>query len=301
MKKVAIIGAGFAGLALTYHLLKTKKCTVTLFDKKGVGGGASGVALGLVHPYPGEQCRRSKMADEGIAATRQLLDVAAKRLGREVANFEGVIRVAFDEEAIENLCKYDDVERLDDKRFFIKSGITVFTSLYLEGLWLACKDLGAQLVIEKIEKLEGFDLVIIAAGAGSKELCPSLNLKLVKGQVLGCKGFSPEKSIVGKGYIAKGEEQNYFQIGSTYERNDLSEESNVSAAIKELKPKYANLSLLPFPEVVDCKAAFRVTHTQGYFPLMKQLDENTWAVTAFGSRGLLYHALVAQNFLQYNQ
>ncbi len=299
MKKAAVIGAGFAGLALTYHLLK-EGFKVTLIDKKGVGGGASGIALGLVHPYPGEQCRRSLKADEGIAAAKQLLWVAEEKLGRPVANYEGVIRIAFDEEAVQNLSKYPDVERLNDKHFLIKSGITVFTQSYLEGLWLACKDGGAQLLIQNIEEIpQDYDLVVIAAGAGCLPLCPSLRLKRVKGQVLVCKGVPPEKSIVGKGYIARGECKETFHFGATYERVWFfkDEEPDLKTALKELKPKFEKLSTQPFPEILDCKAAFRVTHPHGYFPLIKQLNEKTWAVTAFGSRGLLYHALAAQEFL----
>ena len=42
MKKIAIVGAGFAGLAAAYFL--SQKNHVTLFDKKGIGAGASGIA-----------------------------------------------------------------------------------------------------------------------------------------------------------------------------------------------------------------------------------------------------------------
>lgn len=49
---IAIIGAGFSGLALAYFLLQSS-AHVTLFDAVGIGGGASGIATGLLHPYPG--------------------------------------------------------------------------------------------------------------------------------------------------------------------------------------------------------------------------------------------------------
>ncbi len=300
MKKVAIIGAGFVGLALAYQLLKTGQFDVTLFDKKGVGGGASGIAIGLMHPYPGEQSRKSKMAEEGMQATLRLLKVAEERLGAPTFNADGLIRVAFDEEAAQNLSSYSDVELLGAGRFFIKSGVSVFSKRYLEGLYLACQDLGVKLLIEDIQELpQGFDLVLIAAGAGSLALSKELPLKKVKGQALVCKGKLPGKNIVGKGYVAKGEKEGEFFLGATYERGPLLDETpDVEAALKDLKGKFAQL--LPgeaFPEVLECTAAFRVTHPKDYFPLMEKMDDKTWAITAFGSRGLLYHALFAELFI----
>ena len=57
-KRYAVVGSGFAGLAVCYNLLRnalssTKACpiVVDLFDAHGkAGGGASSVAAGLLHP-----------------------------------------------------------------------------------------------------------------------------------------------------------------------------------------------------------------------------------------------------------
>ncbi|HRD55095.1 MAG TPA: FAD-dependent oxidoreductase, partial [Parachlamydiaceae bacterium] len=49
--KIAIIGAGFAGLATAWHLLQHQDkipLEVTIFDSSGFGGGASGIAAGLL-------------------------------------------------------------------------------------------------------------------------------------------------------------------------------------------------------------------------------------------------------------
>ena len=57
--KVAIVGAGFSGLACAWHLLhmQTEPPQVTLFDRKGIGGGASEITAGLIHPLPEQtQC-----------------------------------------------------------------------------------------------------------------------------------------------------------------------------------------------------------------------------------------------------
>ena len=41
--KIAVIGAGLSGLSLACQLIDSGQCAVTLFDCKGIGGGASGI------------------------------------------------------------------------------------------------------------------------------------------------------------------------------------------------------------------------------------------------------------------
>lgn len=66
--RCAVLGAGFAGLSVTWHLLqnspKEMNLQVDVIDEVGIGGGASGVSGGLLHPYSpkvkllwrGEEC-----------------------------------------------------------------------------------------------------------------------------------------------------------------------------------------------------------------------------------------------------
>ncbi|VAI83448.1 unnamed protein product [Triticum turgidum subsp. durum] len=53
--RYAVLGAGFAGLSVAWHLLKQSpkysRVSVDVYDENGVGGGASGVSGGLLHPY----------------------------------------------------------------------------------------------------------------------------------------------------------------------------------------------------------------------------------------------------------
>ena len=97
---IAIVGAGFAGVATAWHvvhLLATdgdgdaaptasavdpavpavprRPVRLRLFDEKGIAGGASGVAAGLLHPYT----PRGKIiwrGVESVAATLRLVDAA---------------------------------------------------------------------------------------------------------------------------------------------------------------------------------------------------------------------------------
>ncbi|KAK1395927.1 DAO domain-containing protein [Heracleum sosnowskyi] len=53
--RYAVLGAGFAGLSVTWHLLqhspKENHVCIDIYDDVGIGGGASGVSGGLLHPY----------------------------------------------------------------------------------------------------------------------------------------------------------------------------------------------------------------------------------------------------------
>ncbi|KAJ3695533.1 hypothetical protein LUZ60_000910 [Juncus effusus] len=53
--RYAVLGAGFAGLSVAWHILnncaKGSHVCVDIYDENGIGGGASGVAGGLLHPY----------------------------------------------------------------------------------------------------------------------------------------------------------------------------------------------------------------------------------------------------------
>ncbi|HEX4839403.1 MAG TPA: FAD-dependent oxidoreductase [Rhabdochlamydiaceae bacterium] len=279
--KVAIIGAGFAGLASAYYLSEplSEHWNVTLFDQKGIGGGASGISSGLLHPYPGEQGRHSWHADEALAAARELLQVAESALGMPVARFGGILRKG------PCLNPGDDVERLADGSYFIKSGITVFSELYLAGLWKACEQRGVKHVLQHItqlQELEYFDVIVIAAGAGIRNFpeCAHLKVGFVKGQVLTLEK-TLEQSISSKRYFAVTSDPKQCHLGSTYERDFMSEEPDLEKAVSLLQPE---------EKVLGCRAAIRVTNPAHYFPLLEQINRKTWALTAFGSRGLLYHA-----------
>ncbi|XP_020587150.1 uncharacterized protein LOC110029269 [Phalaenopsis equestris] len=53
--RYAILGAGFAGLSVAWHLLqhssKESGMSIDIYDESGLGGGASGISGGLLHPY----------------------------------------------------------------------------------------------------------------------------------------------------------------------------------------------------------------------------------------------------------
>lgn len=283
MKKIVVVGAGFAGLAATYFL--AEHFEITLLDEKGIGGGASGVSSGLLHPYPGEKGRRSWHADEAIDLARELIREAGDALGKKVADEGGILRRG----QIQNPGK--DVIVLGPEEFLITSGMTVFPKLYLKGLWLLCEKRGALLKKEKVECVESlshYDAVVLAVGAGIRFLKEKEGLKInyVKGQVLTCALEAPlERSISSKIYTALTSCPLECHVGATYERETVDEVACMETAIQILKPTRP---------VLNCRAGIRVTNPAHYFPIVEQLSDKVWVITALGSRGLLYHALLGK-------
>ena len=304
--KIAIIGAGLSGLGAAWHLLESG-CAVTLFDAKGVGGGASGVSSGLLHPYPGEKGKRSWHATECLQWTQQLLDIASEAVGKSVILSKGILREALSEEQVQQFSLHGeyfrDVVQVEEKLFLITSGMTIHTTLYLEGLWQACEAKGAELIIQKIEtlsELDSYDRILIAAGEGTLgfEECKQLPIKGIKGQLFTCQmpaHFSlPEYSRISKGYVAIGRMENCLEVGATYERSYTTSLPEPERALKELGSKIEQLC--PDAAVIDCRSGVRVARKGHYLPLLKQLSDKCWVLTAMGSRGLLYHAYYGHQF-----
>lgn len=299
--KIAVVGAGFAGLGVAWHLLKHGH-QVTLFDEKGIGAGTSGIATGLLHPYVGEQARRSWRADDGLSHTLILLDIAEKALGHPVCNRQGILRYAMNDEQFEMLSthekNYRDIEKIDTRTFLIRSGITVDAPLYLQGLWLACLASGATLIQGKIsclEELSAFDRIVLAIGHRALTFSAICGMKasLVKGQVLLCKN-PPEtvvKSVIAKGYLAIGLCKNRYHLGATYERQFFTEEPSLEEAKRILLAQ--STSLLPMdyvPNILDCCSGIRLIRQGQYVPYVDRVTQGVWVLGALGSRGLLYHA-----------
>jgi glycine/D-amino acid oxidase-like deaminating enzyme len=282
MKKAIVVGAGFAGLAAAYFL--SQKYQVTVMDQQGIGAGASGVSSGLLHPYPGEKGRRSWEADEALEKTRYLLQLSEEALGQPVAIYNGVLRKG------SLLNPGADVIPLGPQEYLITSGMTVFASLYLEGLAKSLQQKGVEFVtgtFKNLSTLDRYEAVVLAVGSGLRSLSEKelVNVNYVKGQVLCCRLQQPlERSISSKVYIALTPNPLECHLGATYERDVINQEVNMSKAIELLKP--------PYP-VLDCKAGIRVTNPAHYFPILYQISSRVVLITALGSRGLLYHALMA--------
>ena len=315
--KIAIIGAGFCGLALAWHLNNTGKNEIVLFDSVGIGKGASGIAAGLLHPYAGAHAKKNFRADEGMEATHKLLKEAENAVKSPVIVSKGLVRLAITEQQKEDFAKTaalnDDVIWLTPEEcstklgfsqhhagIYISSAVVVNCEKYMQGLWLACADSGAAFCKRKInslEELKTFDKIMIASGAETNRFVETSALKItpVKGQILEIKHPAEHSNllcaIASQGYIIQ-EGENLI-AGSTYEKNFAKAEPDIDVAKREILPKMQLcLPELKHPLVTGCRAGVRAS-TPDHLPIIKQVDEKTWVLTGMGSKGLLYHALYA--------
>lgn len=293
--KLAVLGAGFCGLAIA-HFARERGYTVTVYDPAGVGGGASGVASGLLHPYPGEKARLSEEGLEAFTATKGLLELA----GRDVYLEGGIDRYPVSEEQcaeFERRAKGDERLVFDGTKLTFLDGITVFASPYLKRLSEGV-DLRKETLPE--HRFEEYDSVAVAVGAGIRHFSfgKTLPLRFIKGQVLRCKRPEwLERSLIAKGYISLCENKDECIVGSTYEHNFVSEKPDREEAEKQILPRIAQF--LPFQmelHVLGCEAGVRVANQHHYRPILSRFGQ-VHVLTGMGSRGLLYHALYAKRLV----
>jgi glycine/D-amino acid oxidase-like deaminating enzyme len=320
--QIAIIGRGFAGLALAYYLSNNPANTLYIFDENDLGVSASGTACGLLHPFSGAKSRRSWMADVGMKTAIELIDFVEAFLQENISERKGILRPAVDSEQLNDfkiaLSKNHDMKWLSQEEtlnkipsiksmgsLFIPTGISIYANDYLRGLFEICKSRGARLVKEKITSLKNlahFDAIIVAAGSKttSIEELKDLPLRRTKGQILELLWPSHLAclpcAIVSHAYMAKAKDPKKFYLGATYERSPVSEEVDIETAKSLLLPKASKLiDEIKEAIVVDCKAGFRMFSPDNITPIAgKTSYKNTWVLSGLGSKGLLHHAWIAK-------
>lgn len=303
--RIAIVGGGLAGLGTCYHLLTIDPTLkVQLFEKEGIGSGASGAAAGLLHPYTGSLAQINWCSQEGIAATIQLLDASAQAIGKSTYKPSGIVRCAISLEDQKNFYKIvqtqDDVSLWDPNytysqtgiyrpALFIPGGLSVYTDLYLKGIWNLCAHYGTKLVSKTftLDDSANFDRVILACGDSLANLYPSLNLVLKRGEILICEKRLTY-GIIGNGYLSLTDQNNICYVGTTSRKNlkNISLDEATNLIRYQLNPWFKmNIPVLGY------KSGIRVYRSiDSYYPIVDQLDSKIWCFTGLGSRGLMYHA-----------
>jgi hypothetical protein len=112
VRRYAIVGGGFAGVATAWHLLQRGHkhgfaIQIDVIDAKGIGEGASGVAAGLLHPFT-PRGKITWRGMDGYNATLRLLEVAERAQGisdEAVCARNGILRYANDEKQAEGFAK----------------------------------------------------------------------------------------------------------------------------------------------------------------------------------------------------
>ncbi|KAF9588715.1 hypothetical protein IFM89_014591 [Coptis chinensis] len=173
--RYAILGAGFAGLSVAWHLLQTvskdSHLCIDIYDEVGIGGGASGVAGGLLHPYSPkakllwkgaecwEECLKLLNIAEAAVASRKDFN----HDGEEVIVWRrGILRPATTVKNVDILtenardclrsCKLESVDEDGaqnlvpnlcvpfNSAIYMPQAVNVHPQRYLQALFLACKN-----------------------------------------------------------------------------------------------------------------------------------------------------------------
>jgi len=319
--KVAIIGAGFAGLGTAWHLIQQNPdIDITIFDDLGIGGEASGIAAGLLHPFVGLRAKLNLYGNEAYESTCRLLMESENFLKETVYSKSGLLRMALtpsqQNDFLECSKTNPDVKYLKNDEcqnlnpacasypgILIAKGTTVYVKAYLKGLFLSLTQKGVKLEKSKINNLSDlkqFDKVIVTAGAGVKqfaELGP-LEVFLIKGQTLELewpKDLQPlSVPLSSSSYILMNQDKQSCIAGATYERNYLSSFRDQAFAQNSIMPKtVAMIPGLKDAKIIDCKAALRVS-TKDHMPIVEKINERLFVYVGLGSKGLLYHSFFAE-------
>lgn len=325
--KIAIIGAGFCGLAVAWtlasHSSPLPHLNITVFDARPIGTGTSGISAGLLHPYAGARAKLNWKGYEAFQATQELLNISRSALGYPVtAERSGILRLALSEIQEEDFHRCvahhaphvswlspDDTQSIAPgaptvPSLFIPNALTVYSSLYLRGLWEACAQHGAQFVQKRVSigDLSAFDVVIFATGTETSfPALSSLPIQIVKGQVLELRWPSslpplryPLNSHV---YLLMASNGKSCLVGATYEKGNVTDTPQLERAIEEILPKaYELFPPLRSAQVMRCQAGLRAVAPL-HRPLIQRLDSRQWVITGMGSKGLLYHALFARQLV----
>lgn len=321
--KIAILGAGFCGLAAAWFLTQNGKHDITIFDPRGIGKGASGVAAGLLHSYAGSQAKKNIRADEGLAATLKLLKISEAALNEPVIAGHGLIRLAVSQKQKEDFANaaklYPDVHWLTVEEcqmklgitvpypgIFIDSAVVVDCEKYLQGLWKSCMNSGVAFekkAILSLLEISDFDRILITMGAAAKSLPELSEIKVtpIKGQVLEMRwpeGLpSLQFPISSQAYVLMQNDGKRCIAGASYERNFQTEEPDLPTALEEIMPKLQSyLPEMTSSLVVGCRAGIRASAPR-HQPLLQKIDHKSWLLTGMGSKGLLYHALYAEELV----
>jgi glycine/D-amino acid oxidase-like deaminating enzyme len=125
-----------------------------------------------------------------------------------------------------------------------------------------------------------------------------IKLKPIKGQILEMEWPAniekPHTLISSQTYLLVSQTSNRCIVGATFEKQFSSTEADLELAKKEILSKTAAyLPAIAHAKPLNCHAGLRAV-TPNRRPLLTQVNDRCWVLTGMGSKGLLYHALLAE-------
>lgn len=332
--RIAIIGAGFAGLATAWYLLHHSQGSVSidLYDPAPIGGGVSGISSGLLHLFSGKEAKKARDGEKKINCCHQLFSEASRAVSTPIVLATGILRPAITDFQIENFkkCSVENHEtawwdkekcegqvqglKIPEKGggLFIKQGLTIDVAAYLEGLWKALALFGTQFhqrAIKNEQELLQYERVIFTMGHAITQVSSlsQLPVEAIKGQVLQLKWPASLQtlpfSLISEGYLTMSKDHSSCFAGATFEKNFLTSEPDLAVAVPEIRKKIVPFfpAIADF-EIISVKSGVRAANKKTHQPMMGRVSERHWFLTGLGSKGLLYHAylgdLLSQALLQ---
>ncbi|XP_061950868.1 uncharacterized protein LOC133673942 isoform X3 [Populus nigra] len=172
--RYAVLGAGFAGLSVTWHLLKKspkeKEMRIDIYDEVGIGGGASGISGGLLHPYSpkakllwrGAECWKESLMLLNVAEAAATLSgvddsddsfiVRRRGILRPAANTKNLIVLTDNAQNYDASCRIETIDEDTAQKlvpkihvpfnsaFYMPEAVNVHPLRYLQALFLACQN-----------------------------------------------------------------------------------------------------------------------------------------------------------------
>lgn len=323
--RIAILGGGFAGLAVAWYVLHYSQgsATVDLYDPEPVGGGASGLSSGLLHPYTGKQARPVWEAENCMRETHRLITAASQAISKPLILSKGILRPALSEQQITDFktcaSAYPDTHWWDKKQcaskieglklppegggLYIPEGLTLDVKTYLQGLWQACALHSTQHHHEMRitqEEMASYDRVLISMGVLSRNFSALKDLPLtpVKGQLIGLKwpkNVPPlPLSLISQKYIVMSPDQKSCVVGATFEHHFTAPQPDPEFAKQQIMPHIISFfPALENAELLFVRAGFRGS-SPNHLPMVGKIASGYYFFTALGSKGLLYHAVIGK-------
>jgi len=311
--KIAVVGIGLCGLSTAYFLQQAyPHADITLIDSDEKGNGASHIAAGMVHTLAGHEGKKAPEGELGLKQTLLLIQVIEEKMGQKLF-IPGLLRIPRDPRfrdllyasSPEKWLGFDEVYEksqgaVEAEGLWIEEGGCVFVEEYLKGLLVYLKDKGTLFQKKKIvhiDELKGFDISVLALGAQLNQIegVAPLAMTYKLGQVAHLELKPPPFPIIGRAYAAPTFDHKGVIVGGTYE--DATKPPNKTAMEKLIE--YASVSYKPIQDAKVLKRPFAVrAYGPNKRPLIEEVAEGVWVIGGLGSRGLLYHALLAQRLVK---
>lgn len=320
--KIAIAGAGFAGLSVAWHLAHhaKKACRITVFDPTEGFGSASSAAAGLMHPFSGKKGKLAKWGREAFQESCRLFNEVKPYQKENFILHRGMIRLAMNKEQEEDykrsLSDHPSLRWFEKEEaqsyfpllaplsgLFVEEALAIDSVLYLDALKEGLKRKGVLFIDRKIESVQdfaGFDAAVAACGFETPLLIADRNIpfRYLKGQGMEFElpdGVEPfECAINGDLYAVMLKGSRRFFLGATFERGNSDPRADPIVAEEKIYPKIQEMMpALAKRRPVRIRSHVRLT-TSSHFPVYERVEGNLWVFSGLGSKGLLYHALLGK-------